>query len=113
MHELSLAMETIDLVTLEAKKTGVSLIHEILIEVGQLSGVEADAFEFALGLMVKGSILETATIRFIHTPGKGHCTACNLEFMMSQRLDCCPECNAVTSKIICGEDFRVRSMVVD
>jgi hydrogenase nickel incorporation protein HypA/HybF len=113
MHELSLAMETIDLVTREAKRNGVSLIHEILIEVGHLSGVESDAFEFAMELMVKGSILENATIRLIRTPGKGKCTACNLEFMMSQRLDCCPVCNFVPSEIIGGENFMVLSVVAE
>lgn len=113
MHELSLAMETIELVTREAKKTGVSLIREILIEVGNLSGVEADAFEFALELMVKGSILENATIRLIRTPGKGKCTTCNLEFMMRQRLDTCPECNSFPSEISGGENFMLLSMMVE
>ena len=111
MHELSLAMETVELVKREAKKTGVTLIREILIEVGNLSGVEADAFEFALELMVKGSMLENSTIHLIRTPGKGKCTACNLEFIMRQRLDTCPECNSFPSKISGGENFMVLSMV--
>jgi hydrogenase nickel incorporation protein HypA/HybF len=113
MHELSLAMETIELAKREADKTGASLVREIVIEVGYLSGVEADAFEFALELIVKGSILENAIIRLIRTPGKGKCTACNLEFMMKQRLDTCPECNSFPSEITGGENFRVLSMVVE
>jgi len=47
MHELSLAMEVIELVQHEADKNGVSGIEEILIEVGDLSGVEADIFQSA------------------------------------------------------------------
>ena len=113
MHELSLAMETIELVTREAEKTGVSLIQEIVIEVGCLSGVEADAFEFALELMVKGSLLENAIIRLIRTPGKGKCTACDLEFIMNQRLDTCPECNSFPAEISGGENFMILSMVVE
>jgi hydrogenase nickel incorporation protein HypA/HybF len=113
MHELTLAMETVELVAREAKKTGASLIHEIRVEVGNLSGVEADAFEFALELIVKGSLLENAKISLIRTQGKGKCTDCNLEFIMKQRLDTCPACNSVPSKIIDGEDFKVLSMVVE
>ena len=111
MHELSLAMETVELVSREAKKNGVSLIREVLIEVGNLSGVEADAFEFAMELMVKGSILENAAIRLTRTPGKGKCIACDLEFIMSQRLDCCPQCSSFPSEISGGENFRVLSMI--
>jgi hydrogenase nickel incorporation protein HypA/HybF len=113
MHELSLAMETIELATREAEKTGVSLIREIVIEVGCLSGVEADAFEFALELMVKGSVLENAIIRLIRTPGHGKCTACNLQFIMRQRLDTCPECSSFPSEIRGGENFMLLSMVVE
>jgi hydrogenase nickel incorporation protein HypA/HybF len=113
MHEQSLAIETIDLVTREAKKSGVSFIREIVIEVGYLSGVEADAFEFAMELMVKGTILESAAMRIIRTPGKGKCTACNLEFMMKQRLDTCPQCNSFPSEIRGGENFMVLSMAIE
>ena len=57
MHELSLAMEVIDLATREAQKNGVSIIREILLEVGALSGVEADAFQWGLEMLIKDTIL--------------------------------------------------------
>ena len=85
MHELSLAMEVIELVQHEADKNGVSIIEEILIEVGDLCGVEADIFQSALEIVIKDTLLENASVRIIRTPGKGKCSACNLEFEI---LDC-------------------------
>ncbi|MEI7723899.1 MAG: hydrogenase maturation nickel metallochaperone HypA [Bacteroidota bacterium] len=112
MHELSLALEVIELAQREAVKRGVFLIQEIQIEVGDLSGVEGDAFQSALELIVKGTILNDSVINLIRTPGKGKCSACNLEFEMKNRLDQCPECRCFPSEINGGKEFRVLALIV-
>jgi len=110
MHELSLALEVIDLASREAEKNRIATIMEIMIEVGNLSGVEADAFEMALDMVVKDTILENAVKKIIRITGKGRCTSCDLEFEMKNILDCCPECNCYSSEIIGGREFRVVSL---
>jgi hydrogenase nickel incorporation protein HypA/HybF len=110
MHELSLALEVIELVQREAVKNNVTTISELQVEVGDLSGVEADAFQSALEMLVRDTILATAAIEMIRTPGKGKCHACNSEFVMAHRLDTCPECCSFPSEISGGEEFRVVSM---
>ncbi len=111
MHELSLAMDVIELVQREAVKNGVSGIEEILIEIGDLCGVEADIFEPALRMVVKDTILENAVIKIDRIPGKGRCDSCNLEFEMKTFFDPCPHCQRFTSEITGGREFRVVSMV--
>lgn len=111
MHELSLATDVINLVAEEAQKNGVSFISEILIEVGDLSGVEADAFQWALELLIKETILGNAEIRLNRSPGTGICKACEREFEMKNRLDSCPGCGAFPSEIRGGQEFRVISIV--
>jgi len=110
MHELSLAMDVIDLVTVEAGKNHLGNISEIQIEVGSLSGVEADAFEWALELAAKGTILESAGMQIMRTPGTGRCDACNTEFEMKQILDTCPECHGYPTEVKGGNEFRVVSI---
>ena len=113
MHELSLALEVIGLAQREAGKNGVSAIQEILIEVGDLSGVEADSFQWGLEMLVKGTILEDAVVNLIRLPGKGKCSACNIEFEMKTRLDVCLECQCFPSEITGGKEFRVVSMLAE
>jgi hydrogenase nickel incorporation protein HypA/HybF len=113
MHEFSLAIEVINLAQREAERNIAETIQEIVIEVGNLSGVEADAFESALGLLVKESILENANINIIRTSGKGKCNACNSEFEMNHRMATCPKCQCFPSEISGGEEFRVVSLVVE
>lgn len=113
MHEFSLAIEVISLAQREAEKNMAETIREITIVVGDLSGVEADAFESALELLVQDSILENADINIMRTAGKGKCNACDLEFEMSHRTATCPRCRCFPSEISGGEEFRVVSLVVE
>ncbi|MCX6242658.1 MAG: hydrogenase maturation nickel metallochaperone HypA [Bacteroidetes bacterium] len=113
MHELSLAMDVIELAQREAGKNGVSRVEEILIEVGDLSGVEADAFQSALELIVRDTLLENAIIKIVHTSGKGVCNLCKLEFEMKNRIDTCPHCGCFPSEIRGGQEFRVVSLLAE
>jgi len=113
MHEFSLAMEVIALAQREAEKNRANSIQEITIEVGDLSGVEADAFESALGLLVHDSILDQARITLIKTPGEGKCNACDFKFKMNHRMATCPKCLCFPSEINGGDEFRVVSLVVE
>ena len=76
-------------------------------------GVEADAFESALSLLVKDSILGKAQVNIIRMPGKGNCISCKLEFEMNHRMATCPKCQCFPSEIFGGEEFRVVSLVVE
>jgi hydrogenase nickel incorporation protein HypA/HybF len=112
MHEFSMAIEVISLAQREAVKSKANSIQEITIEVGDLSGIDADAFESALGLLIKDSILDQALVSLVRTPGIGKCNTCNDAFEMNHRMATCPKCQCFPSEINGGEEFRVVSMVV-
>jgi hydrogenase nickel incorporation protein HypA/HybF len=111
MHELSLATEVISLVTREAEKHRVTEIREVMIEVGDLSGVEVEAFGLALELIVRGTLLEQAKMNLVQKPGKGRCNTCKSEFEMKHLTDGCPQCGSFPAEITGGREFRVVSMV--
>jgi hydrogenase nickel incorporation protein HypA/HybF len=113
MHEFSLASEVINLVQREAEKRDALCVNGITIEVGSLSGVEADAFESALKLLSEDSILAKADINIRKVNGKGLCMTCPLEFEMKQRMDSCPVCHSFPSEINGGDEFRVISMSIE
>jgi hydrogenase nickel incorporation protein HypA/HybF len=65
MHELSIAMNIIDIANEQAKINNLSAIDEIEIEVGELSGVETDALKFAMEVVTRDTILEKSRKTFI------------------------------------------------
>ncbi|MEI7982641.1 MAG: hydrogenase maturation nickel metallochaperone HypA [Bacteroidota bacterium] len=113
MHEMSLALEVIGIASREAKKNKVTSILEMDIEVGDLSGVEADAFESALKILVVNTLLEKTQILIIRKPGFGKCIGCNKTFEMKERTTSCPVCRCFPSEISGGQEFRVISMLAE
>ena len=113
MHEFSMALEVLALAGREAERNKAKSIQEISIEVGDLSGVDSDAFESALGLIVKDSILDQARISLVRTAGTGTCNNCKDEFEMNHRMATCPKCQCFPSEVKGGEEFRVVSLVVE
>ena len=113
MHELSLAEEVIALAKREAEKALARSILEITIEIGDLSGVDADAFVSVLRLLVKDSLLSKTKINIIRIPGKGKCISCDYDFEMDQRMAACPKCQAFPSEVSGGREFRVLSLVIE
>ena len=113
MHEFSLADEVIKLAQYEAEKSGALSVREITIEVGSISGVDADAFESAIELLAEGSILENSRLNIVRISGKGICLACNREFEMNQRMDTCPVCRSFPSEIRGGRQFRIVSLLIE
>jgi hydrogenase nickel incorporation protein HypA/HybF len=108
-----MAIEVINMAQREAERNSANSIQEITIEIGDLSGVDADAFDSALRLLVKDSILDQAHVCLVRTSGTGRCNACKTEFEMNHRMATCPKCRCFPSEISGGEEFRVVSLVVE
>jgi hydrogenase nickel incorporation protein HypA/HybF len=113
MHEFSLATEVIKLAQTEAEKNKALSVGEITIEVGNMSGVEADPFESALKLLCVGSILENSILNIVRIKGRGFCISCEHEFEMNLRMDTCPKCGSFPSEIRGGNEFRVISLLIE
>jgi hydrogenase nickel incorporation protein HypA/HybF len=113
MHELSLAIEVIELCNREALRREVTAIHEIEIEVGDLSGVDAGAFRSALEMAVQGTILEKSVLIITQIPATGYCQVCQKEFSVHQRFAPCPDCHELPVRVNGGNQFRINSLVVD
>lgn len=113
MHELTLAGEVIKIAEDEAKKNHALSVTEITIEVGSLSGIEVEAFEFALSILKEDSLLEKAHLNIVRINGTGICSDCGREFEMSRRMDRCPACNSYPSEIRGGTEFRVVSIIIE
>ena len=60
MHELSIVMSIIDIAQQQAKSADAKTIDEIEIDIGCLSTVQMEAFDFAWEQAVKETILDNA-----------------------------------------------------
>lgn len=110
MHELTIAVEVIDIANDYAKRAGSSVATEIEIEVGELSGVEYDALDFALEVSKKNTILENTRINILKIKGKAKCNNCNTEFETDNLYAFCPVCKQYDFTITDGKQLKVKTI---
>jgi hydrogenase nickel incorporation protein HypA/HybF len=110
MHELSLAFEIVNLVETEARNHGAEKVFGVTLQIGTLSGVDAEAVMYALEFTVPGTMLEKSKF-FLHTEkGMGRCFNCDITFEMDSRTQGCPRCGMVPVQVTGGNSFSVLSI---
>ncbi|MBC8343067.1 MAG: hydrogenase maturation nickel metallochaperone HypA [Bacteroidetes bacterium] len=113
MHELSIAMNIIEIAEEEAKKSGAKKIVSIELAVGKLSGVVYEALDFALQEAIKNTMLEKAEIMINQLEGKAVCLKCLHHFQLENLYEVCPECKHPLCSIIQGKELKINSLLVD
>ncbi|GAB2834427.1 hydrogenase maturation nickel metallochaperone HypA/HybF [Ferruginibacter profundus] len=112
MHELSIVMSIVDIAQQQAAEADATTIEEIEIDIGCLSTIEMNAFEFAWRQGVKQTILEPTLKKINRIKGKATCLDCNAVFAVDNVYDACPVCKGHFINITAGKELRVRSLVV-
>lgn len=112
MHELSIAINIVDIAVKEAEKAEAKRITDLDIDVGTLSGVVIEALEFALQEAVKNSILEQAKITINEIHAKAHCNECRKVVGVTYLFEACPHCQSMDLTLTQGQELRVKSLKV-
>lgn len=113
MHELSIVMSIIAITEKESAKHNAVQVDEIELEIGDLSGIEMTAFDFAWQQAVRSTLLETAKRTISQIPGEGLCMECDALFPMQQLYEPCPVCGNHFISIQKGKELRVKSLVIN
>jgi hydrogenase nickel incorporation protein HypA/HybF len=110
MHEMSIVLGIVKIAENEAIKAGVKAFAAIDLEIGNLSGVEWEALEFAWKPAVEGSVLEKAEKRIHKIQAKAKCVDCDNLFEVNYIHDNCPKCGSFLKIILQGKELRVKSL---
>ncbi|MDP1653121.1 MAG: hydrogenase maturation nickel metallochaperone HypA [Rhodocyclaceae bacterium] len=113
MHEMSLVEGVRELIEAAAAREGFSRVKQVRVEIGQLSGVEREAFEFCFDLAMRGGIADGARLEIIATPGRGRCLACGQEGTLALVYDPCEHCGVFPVEVIDGTAMRVIDLEVE
>ena len=113
MHELSIAIQIVEMAEEETRKAGCSYVMEIELEVGTLSGVEMEALEFAMESAVIGSLAEKAHIRIHRIPAMARCNQCERKFPVEDLFTLCPDCQSYDTQLIRGNELRLKSLIAE
>ena len=112
MHEMSLAEGVVQLIEDSAKANHFTCVKTVWLEIGQLSGVEAEAVRFCFDAVAHGGVAEGAVLEIIETPGQGRCFDCRKTVAVAARFEPCPLCGNYNVEVTGGTEMRVKELEV-
>ena len=113
MHEMSLAESVLQIIEDAARTQNFRRVRTVVLEIGKLAAVEADAMRFCFDAVTRGSIAEGAQLEIIETPGAGRCMACGMTEPLQEQYGLCPECGSPQIEIVAGNQMRVKDLEVE
>lgn len=113
MHEMSLAINIVELVSAKARAAGGQRITSVEIEAGKLSGVMVEALLFCFDAAAHNTPAEGAHLVVREVEGRGICLACGHAFALDSLLAQCPQCEGYAVETVQGRELKVLSLTVD
>ncbi len=113
MHEMSLAQGVLQLMEDAARRDNFTKVTAVWLEIGQLSGVEAEAMLFCFDAVTRGSLADGARLEIMVVPGTGWCIACAKTVPLSEVFGECPHCGGYPLPVTGGTEMRVKELEVE
>jgi hydrogenase nickel incorporation protein HypA/HybF len=97
-------------VTAAAEANHLAAVKQIVLEVGQFSGVEPELLRFAFQFVRKGPRLEGAQLEILTPPLALFCKNCQATYAGSLDDLRCPTCQDTAFEVLRGRELRVKAI---
>jgi len=113
MHEFSIALNIIEIAESSAMQYDATGVSEVEIEVGEVSGVNIEALEFAWESAAGSSVMLKNSRLIIHPVSLLlRCNKCQHRFTQAFLYENCPACGEFNTTIIQGRELKVKSVTL-
>jgi hydrogenase nickel incorporation protein HypA/HybF len=112
MHEMSISLDTVNLVVESAEQKGYKKVTAVWLEIGALSCIEPDTIKFCFEIAARKTIAEHCKLHIESCAGKAYCFVCEKNVILEQRGHACPSCKGFKLKVMQGDELRVKEIEV-
>jgi len=113
MHELSIALNIIELAEEELARHGEPRVTAVHLRLGSLAGVVKEALLCSYEVAREGTPLAGSELVIEEVPGMIYCPACNAcRPVLSSEWFSCSECGGLASEILSGKELELVSLEV-
>ncbi len=108
MHEASIALGILDIVTKRCKAEGYSIVESVRLRIGRAAGIMPEALVFTFDIAKEDTSARTANLIIDIVPLGGSCKGCGREFEVEEAYVLnCPLCGSATFKIEKGYEMEI------
>jgi len=112
MHEVGIIQNTLDLAVRSARASGATQIHQLRMRVGAMTGVVADALQFAFEVVRQDTMAANARLEVETVPVACWCARCQHEFPAADLVYQCPQCGQTSSELRRGLELELVSLEI-
>jgi hydrogenase nickel incorporation protein HypA/HybF len=112
MHELSVAHAVVSTVV-DALPTPETRVLQVRLRIGELSGIVAQALEFAYDVAAQGTPLEDAALVIERSPIIIDCPSCGHQPIASAQDFRCPSCQQLCGNVVGGKEMEIVDITLD
>lgn len=109
MHELGI---TQNIVAIVSEAANGRKVRRVTLEIGELSGVMADAVAFCFDVVAQGTVLEGASLDIRPIRGRARCNDCGAEFDTVALYTPCA-CGSRHLERLQGEELNIKTMELE
>ena len=113
MHEMSIAMNIVNIACKEAEKANATSISIIELDVGKLSGVMVDSLNFCYESVCKGTLAEGSELMINELQAMAACKKCGESFEIESFMALCPKCESYEIDILQGRELKLKAVSVN
>jgi len=110
MHEFSIVQNIVEIAIETASQNHVKSVRSVEVEIGQASGIVADAMDFAWESLIKDTPLRQASLVIKIIPLVVKCVECGLQYSPQEIYEPCRLCGALNPEILSGKELRVTAI---
>lgn len=108
MHEVGIIESALEVIRREAHAHRATHVNRVVMRIGAISGVDAEALRFAFEACTPDSIAAGAALEIENVPARAHCRACDEDFTIeSGFIFQCPRCRAFSGEVRSGRELEL------
>lgn len=113
MHELAVCQDIIAQVEQIAAQHKAVAVHQIQLDIGPLSGVEAPLLEAAFPIASAGSVAQNAELKIEISPIVVSCRSCKQKTTASANDLTCKKCGNWQTDLVSGDEMILKRVELD
>lgn len=108
MHEVGIIESALEVIRREARAHHATRVTRVVMRIGAISGVDAEALRFGFEACTPGSIAEGAALEIETVAARAHCKHCATDFTIeSGFIFQCPRCAAFSGDVRSGRELEL------
>jgi hydrogenase nickel incorporation protein HypA/HybF len=113
MHEIGITRNLVEIAEQHARSGGHNRVLSVSVDIGELSGVVAEAVEFCFEVVSRDTLLEGSRLIINRISAKMSCRECEQNFHADNYTFECPLCGGFRLDLVQGDELRITEMEVE